>query len=235
MAPDAAARERVGEHLYGLPLDEFVRGRDALARSLRKEGEREEADAVAKLQKPNAVAGLVNQLARKRPGDLRRFLAAADALRKAQTSGGGDFAKAAAAEREALQALTRAARDVGEKASEQTLDRVARTLRAAAGDDEARPLVERGVLTREVEPTGFASVLAAMPAKPAARRSQPKRDAGEKKRERARAERELARARARAEELARAADAAERAAKEARRKADEAAEELERAERRPAE
>jgi hypothetical protein len=219
------------DDLYGLPLDEFVRERNALARSLRKEGRREEADAVAKLAKPTAVAALVNRLARERPVDLRRFLRAADELRAAQAGGRGDFAEAARAEREALQALVRRARELGDGASEQTLDRVARTLRAAAGDDEARPLLERGVLTREVEPTGFASVLGAMPATPPARPREPKRDPAEG-RERARAERELTRLRARAAELERAAEAAERAATEARRRADEVAKELAAAEKR---
>jgi hypothetical protein len=219
------------DDLYGLPLDEFVRERDALARSLRTEGNREEADAVAKLQKPNVVAALVNRLARERAEDLRRFLEAADELRAAQAGGRGDFAEAAAAERETLQALTRAAREIGETASDQTLDRVARTLRAAAGDDDARPRLERGVLTREVEPTGFASVLAAMPAEPLRPRA-PKPDRAADARERARAERELSRLRSRTAELERAAEAAERAAAEARRRAGEAADQLAAAEKR---
>lgn len=230
MAPDAGAGAGVEDRLYGLPLEEFVRERDALARSLRKEGKREEADAVAKLQKPNVVAALVNRLARERPDELRRFLGAADDLRAAQAGGRRDFAEAARSEREALQALVRAARGLADGASEQTLDRVAKTLSAAAGDAEARSLVERGVLAREVEPSGFASVLAAMPATPP-RRPAPKPDHAAE-RERVRTERELARLRARAAELERAAEAAERAATEARRRADAAADELAAAEKR---
>ena len=54
--------------LYGLPLDRFVAERAALAKSLRSEGQREQADQVAKRRKPSVAAWAVNQLVRTQRG-----------------------------------------------------------------------------------------------------------------------------------------------------------------------
>lgn len=206
-----------------------MRERDALARSLRKEGRRDEADEVRKLEKPTVVAALVNRLAREKRREVGQLLRAAGALREAQVSGKGDFAEAAAAERDSVQVLTRAARDLDEDASVATLDRVSMTLRAAAADDEARALLERGVLTREVEASGFGSLLSALPAesKPSRRtkpRTRPTEDPA-LRRERAKAEKEVERAQVRVEHTAEKAAEAQEAARAA-------AEELAAAERR---
>ena len=53
--------------LYGLPLDRFVAERDALAKQLRGDGRREEADAVKKLPKPTRAAWAVNAAVRAEP------------------------------------------------------------------------------------------------------------------------------------------------------------------------
>ena len=52
--------------LYGLPLEEFTRERDAAARELRKAKERDAAAAVAKLPKPSQASWAGNTLARER-------------------------------------------------------------------------------------------------------------------------------------------------------------------------
>ena len=206
------------ERLYGLPVDEFVRERDALARRLRKEGERERAEAVKGLAKPSVVAWTVNQLARRRSDDVRRLLDSAERLGAAQASGKGDFADAAAAQREALRALTAAAGDVlreaGRPATEATLDRVARTLTAAVADVDARADLERGTLARELEPTGFGSLLGALPEAPRASRAA----SSARPREAAKAQAALERARERADALRRELDAAERVVADARRR-----------------
>jgi len=205
-----------------------VRERDALARSLRKDGRRDDAEEVRRLQKPSVVAALVNRIAREQPRELGRLLEAAGALREAQVGGKGNFAAAAAAEREAIQALVRTAQKLDEGASDAALDRVSATLRAAAADEGARGLLERGVLTREVESTGFGSLLAAMPktSGPARRAKPPARPAEDaaRTRERAKAEKEVERARVRA-------GRAEAKAAEAHEAARAAAEELAAAER----
>jgi hypothetical protein len=52
------------DELYRAPFDEFIARRDALVKELRKDGKRDEADAVKKLKKPALSAWALNQLPR---------------------------------------------------------------------------------------------------------------------------------------------------------------------------
>ena len=244
------AADREADALYALPLESFVRERDDLAKRLRKEGRAEEADAVKGLRKPTVVAWVVNQLAHRRGDELRGLIAAADRLRDAHTGRRGDFAEAAAAEREAVRVLARSAAeilsDAGRPPSDATLDRIARTLHAAAGSEDARTALERGVLTDEVEPAGFGGLLGATAASSGTQPPKQQERAGERARRRREAREALARARAHAAELrddataaereaaqlARAAERAERDARKARERAEGAEAEVERAKRR---
>jgi len=152
------------DELYGAPLDEFVSRRDALARSLRKEGNREEADRVKALRKPSVAAWAVNVLAREEREAVDELLAAGERLRAAHAEllDGGDpraVQEAAAAERAAVEGLVAAARrvlaDAGRPATDATLDRVRDTLHAAAPDETVRELVRAGRVVEDAEPTGF--------------------------------------------------------------------------------
>ena len=82
----------VADDLYALPPGEFTRARDERAKALRKEGKREEADAVKALRKPTVAAWALNQLARRRAKDVERLLTAGEKLRAAQEEllAGGD-------------------------------------------------------------------------------------------------------------------------------------------------
>lgn len=153
------------DELYGAPLDEFVSRRDALARSLRKEGKREEADEVKALRKPSVAAWAVNVLAREEREAVDELLAAGERLRAAHAEllDGGDpgaVQEAASAERAAVEGLVAAARgvlaDAGRPATDATLDRVRDTLHAAASDDTVRELVRAGRVVEDAEATGFA-------------------------------------------------------------------------------
>jgi hypothetical protein len=154
------AAEEISDRLYGLPLEEFTRSRDAAARELRKEGRREEAEQVKALRKPTAAAAAVNQLVRTHRAQVEAFLRAAATLRDAQVAGKGDLAAAARAERAALDKLVALGGDA-----------VRATLQAAAVDDRAARDLLEARLQREPEPRGFGTLLAhAKPAtsKPAA-------------------------------------------------------------------
>src|SRR6201990_1669766 len=72
------------DRMYGLPLEEFVSERDAAAKALRRAGDRDAANALAKLPKPTPAAWAANQVARTEPEILDEFLAAGGALREAQ-------------------------------------------------------------------------------------------------------------------------------------------------------
>ena len=69
---------RKASDLYGLPLDEFVKARDTLAKELRKAGKTEAADEVKALRKPSVSAWTVNQLARRYPQELKALVKTGD-------------------------------------------------------------------------------------------------------------------------------------------------------------
>ena len=143
----AATADEMVDQLYGLPPDEFVRARDLAVRELRADGHRTEAARVKELRKPTASAAAVNRLVRRHRSDVKRFLAAAGALRKAQLAG-RDIDRATQREREALVTLVRAGGD-----------QVRQSLQAAAVDAEAARLLLEARLERELEPRGFGTLL----------------------------------------------------------------------------
>jgi hypothetical protein len=153
--------------LYGLPLEEFTKARDELAKELRGAGKKEAADEVKALRKPPVSAWTINQLARRRPQDVRALVKAGDELRKAQRAAVGGrgpdaLREATRLHRDRLDELTGAARDeLG--ASGPTLQRVAQTLRSASVDKESAKALLAGTLTGDVEQAGFGALLSAVP------------------------------------------------------------------------
>lgn len=145
------------DELYGLALDEFTGARDALAKRLKADKRREDADAVSALRKPSVAAWAINQAVRGHRADADALLEAGAGLREAHEAmlGGGDAAAVRAAserEREAVRTLTRHALDaLGERASEATAEKVRATLHAVATDGDLRELVQEGRLQRESE------------------------------------------------------------------------------------
>jgi hypothetical protein len=199
--------EKELDRLYGLPPGEFTSARDALAKKVTADGDKEAAARVKALRKPTVAASVVNRLSREERMNVRALLTAGERLREAQTKllqGGPPDAvhKAAADERKAIAALLDAARR--EANQEALLRRVEETLRAAAVDEDARRLVEQGRLTRELEPVGFGLSGMPVPAKPRKKRP-PQPTPKEKKRRE-----DLARAQAELREAQRRAAAAER-------------------------
>jgi hypothetical protein len=246
---NGAARE-----LYGLPLAEFTRARDELARRLRKDGRRREADAVKGLRKPTIAAWALNQLARRREPDVTRLLEAGERLRQAQAellAGGGreELDAAAAEERELVAALARdaaaIAADAGTGSSETLLEKLRATLHAVAADEELARQLAAGRVLRESEAVGVLGITPAAGAPPAPRR-QPPKERGRPAREVREIERWLKAARGEerdarqrkettARALARASERAARAADQlaaAQREENEAAAALEEAEAR---
>ena len=230
------------DHLYGSPLDEFTAARNELATRLRKAGQAEAAERVRALRKPSVAVWAVNQLARRHPDEIADLLLAGKQLREAQAealrgTAADTVREAAAAERAALRQLTRLAEEFlvadGRPASAATLERISRTLRAAAVDPEAAALLEVGRLPDEVESPGFAALAAlAPPGSAAKRRTAAKREDAKAhtalvKKLQAR----LAKLEQRATDLAERADRAEATAAEARERAVEARDEADTAAR----
>jgi hypothetical protein len=168
------------DDLYGLPLDQFVAQRGALAKSLRADGKRDEAKTVSALRKPSVAAWAVNQLVRTQAKAFDGLLATGDDLVEAQAgvlAGDRDpseLREAVASQRVAVEQLLEAAGGLlsseGHELSPAVLDRVADTLRAAALDPEAREQVQRARLERELRHVGLgAGGLVAAPAAPSAK------------------------------------------------------------------
>ena len=166
VAPSAEV-ERELDRLYGLPLGEFVGARDELAKRLRGEDRRDEAEQVKALRKPSVSAWLVNQVARERELDVQRLLSAGERLRTAQVAGEG-FSDARADEQRALEQLARAVQEIAgrEGTGQGAIAQATQTLRAASLTDEGRDLLKRGRLTEELEPPGFEALTGLVPAQP---------------------------------------------------------------------
>jgi hypothetical protein len=213
------------DRLYGLPLDEFTKARDTRAKELRSGGEREAADHLKTARKPTVAAWAANQLARGERMNVRALLTAGDQLREGQAElmrGGkaDDLRRAEESERRALSALLDAGRGIVD--GDANLRKLESTLRAAAVDPEARGLLERGRLTKELAPSGFG--FAGMPAPPKRRRSSAK--AKERDEAAERRKRELAAARAALQEAQKRARAAETEAEKARKEVEKAEEQV---------
>ncbi|HVW89811.1 MAG TPA: hypothetical protein VHC01_10125 [Gaiellaceae bacterium] len=172
MAPLAAVPDLDRElaALYGLPLDAFTKARNDLAARLRRAHQSDAAAEVRGLRKPTVVAWAANQLARSETELVRRLTDTGAELREAQQralAGEADartVAEATAAEREAIRALVVAGRALlGERASPGLLDRLTQTLRAAAIDEQAGPLLAAGRLTEELQAVGFGPLEAVEP------------------------------------------------------------------------
>jgi hypothetical protein len=141
--------------LYGLPLEDFVARRDALAKEIRAEGDRGRAAAIKRLAKPTRAAWAVNRLAREHPDEVRALVEAGEALAGAQEAllGGADadvLRGAAEAARALVDALAAQAPVDGA-----TRDKVRATLHAATVDEEARAEVAAGRVLKERSASGF--------------------------------------------------------------------------------
>jgi hypothetical protein len=221
------------DQLYGVDLAEFVPERTRLAKELRADGRREEAEQVAKLRKPTVAAWAVNQLTRRQRRDVDLLLDAGHRLREAQAgvlrgADKAEFDRARATERDALQRLTQSADQLLGGTTAATLQQIGDTLRAAAVSEEGREQLARGQFVTPLESEGFGVLGGLAPATPSPRKREQKPD---KREARKAAQEALRAARARLRELEQKAIAAEKTAEVARADADEAAQAVEAAER----
>ena len=151
------------DHLYGLPLDEFVAARDAAARDARVSGDRPGARQIAALPKPTVAAWMVDQAVRTVPHAVDAVADLGDDLRDATAR--GDRQRIVALDRErrrVLDALMEGVADTvrpgGRPASEATLRAVRDTFVAALADPDAAAAVQAGRLARGLEHVGLGLV-----------------------------------------------------------------------------
>jgi hypothetical protein len=232
-ASDADIRQ-----LFEVPPARFVAARTELVGSLKAQGERERAAAIARVRRPSVTAWALDRLVEDAPEALDELFAANDALRAAMgdtgSRAGARFREAAGARQRVVAALAARAgaflEHAGAPATRVNIDRIVGTLMATAADPEGADLLRRGVLDHDLSAGGGFEVAfgAAGPAPPGTgtsdRREAPDRAASARAaRRRERAERDAERAAQAATAAARAAAAAERDAAEAERDAEAAA------------
>jgi hypothetical protein len=142
------------DELYSAPFDEFIARRDALAKSLRKDGRRDDADEVKKLRKPALSAWALNQLPR---DAVEGLIGAGAALRQAR--GGDTLRDATRDERAAVEDLASQAtallRQAGHPVTDKTAGEIRDTLHAAALDEDARDALASGRLTAPRQAVGL--------------------------------------------------------------------------------
>lgn len=181
--------------LFDLPPGEFVAARDAMAKQLRRDGDKDAAKEVAALRRPTVVAWALNRLSRDERDGIDELAAAGDAVRDAQaallsgdTTARAALDDAAAWRRRVADRLTDAA--VAVVGETHRVD-IRASLDAASSDDAALAALRGGRLSAELQRPddfGFGMVAApvratqrtdadppptAKPAKKAARRSTP--------------------------------------------------------------
>jgi hypothetical protein len=150
------------DDLYSLPPAEFTAARDALAKRLKAEGDKDAAAEVKKLRRPTVGAWAINTVARQQPDLVDAVYEAGAALGEAQRANIKGTARdalrsATAARRDAVSAAVRAAVAL---AGEAHRDGIAATFEAAAAGDES---VRHGRLGKELDaPSGF-GVLGELP------------------------------------------------------------------------
>ena len=186
--PKGVSDEGLNELFHG-PLEGFTGARNEVAKSLRSSGEPRAADWVKGLKKPSRAAWLVNQLAARKPKEVRRLLDAGEKLRAAQEemlAGAADREKlreVAAGEREAIDTLVGTAEAIGREhgVGSQILDRVGETLQAATTDPEVAEAIEKGWLDRERRASGIGLVGSATPKAPARGPKRGEREAADRR------------------------------------------------------
>ena len=234
--------EQAADELYGADLDEFVSERSRLAKELRDNGRRDDAQALAAFRKPSLPAWVLNQLARRNRRDVDLLLDAGHHLLEAQAkvlSGAehDSFERARTTEREALDRLTRDAEELLREqggASAGTINQIRESLNVAAISEDGRELLARGRFVKPMGAQGF-DVVAQLAStesrgplpwpKPAVDREaerQAKAALRDAKKQRRAAERDAREAEREAERRRAEADDAARRAEEARAKAEAA-------------
>lgn len=229
------------DDLYAAPPEDFTGVRNDLARRLKQAGQNAVAARVKELRKPTVALWAVNQLARANPEGVRALLDAGDRLRASQEQvlGGGesaDLRAATADERKILRELTQRGEALLQEAGRSpAAERIARVLRAAAVDPDARDLLAQGRLSEELEAAGFGA-FAGMEIPASSQPEKPKPETPSPAAQRRRQEK-VRKLRERAAKLKRAATVAERGAgkaeaslEQARRKATKAKDAAQRAE-----
>jgi hypothetical protein len=147
------------DELYTVSPADFVTARNRLAADLQRAGRHEDAAAIKRLRKPSPAVWAINQVARRDPAAMTRFVESVDRLRRAHFTEPGRLAQATEEQRAALEALLQQAlaglADAGLPTAATTASRISATLLGTAADPAARAELRHGRLTEERQAPGF--------------------------------------------------------------------------------
>jgi hypothetical protein len=168
--------EEAADELYARSPDEFTAARNAAAKQARSQGDRELAARITALRKPTLAAWVVNQMARRRRGDIEPLLDLGRTLRESSTALSGDELRQLTRQRHQLvQALVQQARDLagtdGRRLSEDAVQGVRQTFEATLSDADSADAVAAGRLSDALEVSGFGFAGFPDPAGPTAGRT----------------------------------------------------------------
>jgi hypothetical protein len=154
--------DRIRE-LYQTAPEGFVAARDALAKSLKAEGNADAAAAVKRRKRPSVAAWALNQLADRDPDGIGKLEEAGAALRGTMSARGADaLREATTARRSIVTGLARVVAEVLREAGgspDAHRDDVASTLEAASVDEAVAELLRSGTLERTVSgAVGFGEI-----------------------------------------------------------------------------
>lgn len=147
----------IAGELYGLDPADFTAARNARAKEAK---DRATARRIKTLRKPSTAAWTVNRLVREHPDEIGDLLDLGAALRRAQDELAGDDLRALDEQRHGVLAAVgkqagAVARAGGHALTDQISQQVDSTLRAAMADPGAAAAVRSGLLTKELQATGF--------------------------------------------------------------------------------
>jgi hypothetical protein len=152
--------DAVADELYGLSLDDFVSTRTAHERQAKGAGNQELAEEIHRLPKPNAVAWLVNQLARQHPPDIQNLLELGSEMRDATANRPGDLRELSRRQQPVIRGLVQQAEQLakaaGRPVSAATVRSLEETFYAVLADPNVADAVTAGRLAVGLSPAGFA-------------------------------------------------------------------------------
>jgi hypothetical protein len=152
--------DTIADELYGLSPDDFTSARKERENRAKGAGNQELAEQVHRLAKPNAVAWLVNQLARQHRADIQDLLKLGAELREATANRSGDLRELSRRQHGVIRGLVQQAERLADAAGRPVSSTTARSLEqtfyAALADPEAADRVAAGRLAVGLSPAGFA-------------------------------------------------------------------------------
>ena len=150
----------VAEELYALSPEEFTTARNVREKEAKAIADKQLADAIHQLRKPNIGAWLANQLVREHPGEVQSFVDLGSALREATAMRSGDQLRELGEQRRQLvyalmQQVRGLANAAGHRVSQDTARRLEDTVHAALADHRAAAQLRTGRLTDTLQGEGF--------------------------------------------------------------------------------